>query len=321
MESLKYDYSIDLYTNMKFDIKFYSDKIKKERKNRGVALGVYQSQAAALYYKEVYNKEYENVLNDFFDIPKCPIKNLPVSLKCSGVIKFQKFSKECTSSEINNWVELNNSNKQAHTERMKIERKGKGNSSYGIKAWNNGLGIEDERIQQIQKKRLKTIENFSEEKKKYIKQKQSYSAKERLIHGHTGHPHSEETKQILREKTLKRLKEGKFPQTNTLPCRLFKDILINLGLEYEEEFKIDCWSFDFKIKNFLIEIQGDYWHSNPLKFPNGPKTKGQKVNWIRDKIKKKFIKENSNYELIEFWESDIINDNKNIELCLKKLLV
>src|ERR1035437_5306305 len=313
MEKLKYDFSIDLYTNEKFDINYYVNILKKERKDKKIKRGVYLTEGAELYYKTVYNKEYEYVLNDFFEVPKCPVTNNPVFYKLSGVIKFQKFSKKSTNKQKAEWVSLNNKNYLEHIERMKIERIGKNNPAYGLIPWNKGENRKNNKTlnQSLEKKRitesLKTIEQ-----KEKTKKKQSDSGISRLIHGHTGIPHSEETKQILRQRTLDRLKQGKFPQTNTLPVRMFKEILLSLEIEFEEEFKLSFWSFDFKINNYLIEIQGDYWHTNPNKYPDGPKTKGQKVNFLRDKKKKKFVELKTEYELIEFWEYDIINDKKKL---------
>lgn len=321
MKKIKYDFSIDLYTNKKFDINYYINVLKKERKDRGIQRGVYLAEGAELYYKAVYNKEYEYVLNDFFEVPKCPITNEPVFYKLTGFVNFQQFSKKTTNKQKAEWISLNNKNYLEHVERMKIERKGKGNPAYGLDAWNKGIlkgqhenfdkGIEKRKITES----LKTIEQ-----KEKTKKKQSDSGKNRLIHGHTGMFHSEETKQILRQRTLDRLKQGKFPQTNTLPVRIFKEVLLSLGIEFKEEFKLSFWSFDFKINNFLIEIQGDYWHTNPNKYPDGPKTKGQKVNFLRDKKKKNFVSLKTKYKLIEFWEYDIINNKEKIELCLKELL-
>ena len=47
--------------------------------------------------------------------------------------------------------------------------------------------------------------------------------------------------------------------------------------------------FDFgcKEQRILIEVDGDYYHSNPI-FYTKPKTKTQKINHYRDKKKNEF---------------------------------
>ena len=150
----------------------------------------------------------------------------------------------------------------------------------------------------------------------------SESAKKRLIHGHTGHKHSEESKQKMRDNTLKMIKEGRYKQTQTKPHLELKKILNSLGFIFEEEFTLGYWSFDFYLVEYdiLVEADGDYFHVNPRKYTDGPKTKTQKVNHLRDKKKNKYCKDN-NRTLLRFWEYDILNNPKEIECTLKKLLI
>jgi len=60
-----------------------------------------------------------------------------------------------------------------------------------------------------------------------------------------------------------------------------------LNVVFENEKKIDCYSFDIFLKdlNVFIEIDGDYWHTNPKFYKNGPETKSQKINFYRDNKK------------------------------------
>ena len=70
------------------------------------------------------------------------------------------------------------------------------------------------------------------------------------------------------------------------------------------------YCFDFKVNNVLIEVQGDFFHCNPKTRNKHPKSKIQKKNLERDEKKKKAVSL-SQYELLELWESDII-DNENL---------
>ena len=61
---------------------------------------------------------------------------------------------------------------------------------------------------------------------------------------------------------IKAMKGNK--KTNTKPMKIFEQMLINAGISYEKEKVIENKAFDFFIKdNILVEIDGDYWHSNP----------------------------------------------------------
>jgi len=45
--------------------------------------------------------------------------------------------------------------------------------------------------------------------------------------------------------------------------KFVESILVRLGVEYDWQFGVDGWSFDFRVGNVLIECQGGYWHSLP----------------------------------------------------------
>lgn len=105
---------------------------------------------------------------------------------------------------------------------------------------------------------------------------------------------------------------------------IFKNLLDELGIEYQSKFRIynesktPFWykEFDFLINNtnFLIEVDGDFWHGNKetLKEIN----KFHKETQEKDRIKQNFA-EQMGYEVIRFWGSDI---KKNIESVVNKLL-
>ncbi len=241
--------------------------------------------------------------------PKCPCgicdKPLLINSKASANFRY------------NLWACGRNDGVMKWSEEAKTTRKGSGNPMFDKTPWNDGLTKDtSDSVMQVSLKMTGRI--TSDEAKK----KQSDSAKKRLIHGHTGCKHTDETKQLFREITLKRMAEGKFKQTKTKPHIEVERILQELGLVYESEKVIGCWSFDIYIPelDFYIEVDGDYFHSNPKFYPNGPKTKTQKINWYRDIKKNKFCEEN-NLKLARFWECDIINNPEYIkeEICkLKK---
>jgi G:T-mismatch repair DNA endonuclease (very short patch repair protein) len=117
------------------------------------------------------------------------------------------------------------------------------------------------------------------------------------------------------------IENGDFKQTKTKPHIAFGKILDSLQIKYKEELILSKWSFDFYLFDYdvYVEVDGDYFHSNPKIYPNGPKTKTQNINWYRDIKKNKYCKEN-NIKLIRFWECDILNDEELIKCRLKESL-
>jgi hypothetical protein len=267
--------------------------------------GIYKSQC----FKKHIEKYHKLSLTSYFGLgPKCPCgicnKNLTVIIDSSN-IRYKKF--ECGFNDgVKKW-----------SEEAKIKRCGVNNPMFNKTPWNKGLTKENNNtLKSISKKMSKRI--VSEK----TKNKQKESAIKRTVHGHTGHKHSLETKEALRLNTLNMIRSGKFKQTNTKPFIAMERILNELNIVYEKEKICGIWSFDFYLSdlNIYLEVDGDYFHSNPLIYKNGPKTKTQKINFYRDTKKNKFCKDN-NLSLIRIWESEIFGDEKCVKqrlLALKK---
>lgn len=313
MKSIKVDFRVDIITKEEIPVSEIR-RILKDKKNRNY----YLSEISDYYYRDKYNRGILDVLSDFYDIPKCPVTGGVVSCKLQGSIFLGKYSSECNSYDMTKHIAENSEGYKSHVKRMKIERKGEGNPMHGKKAWNDGLTKHsDSRVMKISKSR-KGID-FSDE----TLQKMSDSAKVREVHGHTGCKHSEKSKQIMREKTIARFKRGEFPQTNTLPHREVKRVLCDLfGGDksfFSEEFSYGGFSYDFKVGKTLIEVQGDYFHCNPETRHAIPKNKMQVNNLERDKRKRNFVEKNGEYEFLEVWENDIINNIEKVIICLSNL--
>lgn len=197
--------------------------------------------------------------------------------------------------------------------KAKKERLGKNNPMYNKRPWNKYLNKQNSDYGKLMSKKTKNRIVSKE-----TREKQSESAKCRKKHGHTGFKHSEESKHKMRLATIERIKNGSFPQIDTLPSRKFESLLNRLDFDYIKEYHISLWSFDFYLPkhDILIEVDGDYFHSNPLIYTNGPITKTQKINKYRDDKKNLFCKEN-NLKLMRFWERDILGDEQCV---LQKLL-
>jgi very-short-patch-repair endonuclease len=133
-----------------------------------------------------------------------------------------------------------------------------------------------------------------------------------------GRKHSQKTKDKMSEKAIENiLKNGKVKRSN-LEYK-FEAILDLLDINYKHSFYVPIikkvYNFYLPYYNILIEIDGDFWHCNPEKFPK-PTCKTQEINITNDQFKNEWAL-NNGYKLIRFWESDI---NNNIKYVKKTLL-
>ncbi|MEK6829912.1 MAG: DUF559 domain-containing protein, partial [Nanoarchaeota archaeon] len=94
-----------------------------------------------------------------------------------------------------------------------------------------------------------------------------------------------------------------------------------LKVEYQSQMVVDKKIFDFYIpsKNMIIEIDGDYFHGNPLIYESEDLNRMQIRNQRNDKFKEIMAK-GRGYELERVWEYDLKNNYKEQKERFKKLL-
>lgn len=136
-----------------------------------------------------------------------------------------------------------------------------------------------------------------------------------------GKSYSQESRDKMRKSALKRIEQGNFKFTNTKPHIEFCKILDILHIKHSKEYIYGNYAFDVHLSeyNILIEVDGDYYHCNPVKYINGPINNVQRRTIIKDSRKSLFCKEN-NITLLRFWESDILHKKEEIICILKELL-
>jgi very-short-patch-repair endonuclease len=89
--------------------------------------------------------------------------------------------------------------------------------------------------------------------------------------------------------------------------KTFMEFLLKCEIEFKHQVNIKGFIFDFLIgENILIEVDGDFYHCHPDKFPI-PLYPVQKATLKNDK-RKSFVAQELGYTLLRFWESDINND-------------
>lgn len=101
---------------------------------------------------------------------------------------------------------------------------------------------------------------------------------------------------------------------NTKPQMLVDTMLNKLNIVYQREYNCKYFAIDNYLAehNLMIEVMGDFWHANPLKYNKENLRDIQKKRIPRDKAKHTYIRNKYNIEILYLWESDIYN---NIELC------
>lgn len=121
--------------------------------------------------------------------------------------------------------------------------------------------------------------------------------------------------------TIKQIKEGRTGKSyNKLETKM-SQLLDLLKIEYEPQFQVKTYLFDFYLSkyNILIECDGTFWHADPRKYPDKNKlSKIQKRNIANDKLKNK-VAEDLNFNLIRFWEEDIMQTPDVILKTLKDI--
>ena len=94
-------------------------------------------------------------------------------------------------------------------------------------------------------------------------------------------------------------------------------MLDDLRIGYKREYPLDYYSCDNFLSNYnlIIEVMGDYWHGNPIRYNE----EGFLMNQIqtktilKDKQKRGYIKNNYGYPILNVWETDI---KKNPDKCI-----
>jgi len=134
-----------------------------------------------------------------------------------------------------------------------------------------------------------------------------------------GRIQSEETRKKMSNSAVQRIiKTGKVKRS-LLEIR-FETFLETLDINFISSYYINTkehhFIFDFYLPeyNTLIEVDGDFWHCNPIKF-NHPECKTQEINIKNDKLKNEWAQSNG-YKLLRFWENDINNNIKQVKQIL-----
>lgn len=94
-----------------------------------------------------------------------------------------------------------------------------------------------------------------------------------------------------------------------------RSILQKMNVKFKTNETLFNYNYDIVIDNILIEINGDFWHGNPLHFEPGEKlfeTLTVDEVWEKDRVKKETA-ENNGKTVYVLWETEI-NESTDEEL-------
>lgn len=120
------------------------------------------------------------------------------------------------------------------------------------------------------------------------------------------------------KKRAVRILENRQLDTNTKPQQIINDMLCDMNVSYINEKGFKYYAVDNYLDNhnLIIEVMGDFWHCNPLKYDKNNIRDIQRKRIPKDKAKHTYFKNNYGIEILYLWEDDIYN---NLDVC--KLLI
>ena len=109
------------------------------------------------------------------------------------------------------------------------------------------------------------------------------------------------------------LSVGLSSKTNSHCQRMIDDLLNKMNIKYEREKLFKYYSVDVYLSdsNLVIEVMGDYFHTNPIK-NKIIKDEKRYETIFQDKSRRTYLKRYKNIDILYLWEYDI---EHNISLC------
>jgi len=200
----------------------------------------------------------------------------------------------------NNWGHNTDAQKKSKDTQRRLYGSGE------LVIWNKGLTKDDdERLDYGEK-----ISNNLERNKKiseYRKgRKRPQHVLDSLDKGMREYWGKEENREKQRKKRIKYLKDYQYNNKTILESR-FGDLLESIGVDFIFQYTICGFNFDYYLPKYdlVIEVDGDFYHCNPIKYPNGPIYETQKTTIKNDDKKNKICESSNGVTLLRFWETDI----------------
>lgn len=113
--------------------------------------------------------------------------------------------------------------------------------------------------------------------------------------------------------SLELMQDALLNTTQTKPEQIVQECLEKLKINFIPQYKLTVDGvyryFDFMLVDFniLLEVDGDFWHANPLIYDRNNLHEAQIRTLNNDTIKNEMVRK-ANIKLIRFWASEVITE-------------
>lgn len=194
-----------------------------------------------------------------------------------------------------------------------------GTSNYEV--WVDKFGVEKANELQNKSNRKNSISNKGVKNHFYGKH-HSQESKDKISKANNeyrkAHP---ETIERQRQLMMDMISSGKMFKKNKIE-RKTEEWLNDNNIDYRYNFILDGrYQYDFRIlgTNYIVEVQGDFWHGNPDIYSESDLSERQLFKKQRDDEKLDYANEKG-YNILYIWESEINNDDfSSLEVLNEKI--
>lgn len=150
--------------------------------------------------------------------------------------------------------------------------------------------------------------------------KRQFCSKQCWYEWYSKYKQTDEQKQLQANVVLNLMNTGRTKKAFTKPHIVIDDLLDSMNIAHADEYNIEYYSIDIYLpnSNLMIEIMGDFWHTNPVSKFKEPKNDVQKNRIPKDKAKHTYVKNQYGIEILYLWESDIYN---YLDVCRELILL
>ena len=244
---------------------------------------------------------------------KCGCGETPSFL---GIKKgFRDFIRGHASRINNNWGHNTDAQKKSKDTQRRLYGSGE------LVIWNKGLTKDDDKRLDYGEKISNNLERNRKISKSLKGRKRPQHVLDSLDKGMREYWGKEENREKQRKTRSEYLKGYQYNNKTILESR-FGDLLESIGVDFTFQHTICGFNFDYYLPKYdlVIEVDGDFYHCNPIKYPNGPIYETQRNTVKNDNKKNKICESSEGLTLLRFWETDINNKPEWVIEELKKYL-
>ena len=215
---------------------------------------------------------------------------------------FRDFIRGHASRINNNWGHNTDAQKKSKDTQRRLYGSGE------LVIWNKGLTKDDDKRLDYGEKISNNLERNQKISKSLKGRKRPQHVLDSLDKGMREYWGKEENREKQRKTRSEYLKGYQYNNKTILESR-FGDLLESIGVDFTFQHTICGFNFDYYLPKYdlVIEVDGDFYHCNPIKYPNGPIYETQRNTVKNDNKKNKICESSEGLTLLRFWETDINN--------------